>query len=75
MGKKKSQRFETTFGEMMAGIGVQKLSASPPKRTGSSASSPPSPVTSRERGEIQQLLDNIAELQQQRRALQLKIKS
>ena len=75
MGKKKSPRFETTFGEMMTGLGVQKLSVTPAKRE--SRDSPPaaSPMGSRDRSEIQQLLDNIAELHQQRRALQSKLKS
>ena len=75
MGKKKAPRFETTFGEMMAGLGVQKLPVTPSKSKSGNTRSAASPMDSRDRSEIQQLLDNIAELHQQRRALQLKIKS
>ena len=73
MGKKKAPRFETTFGEMMAGIGVQKLPVNRPQQEGR-APAGSAPMPARDRGEIQQLLDSVTELQQQRRALQLKLK-
>jgi hypothetical protein len=69
--KRKDPKFETSFSELMTGIGVKKISTSTAKK----ATDPSAPMASRDRGEIQQLLDTVAGLQQQRRALQAKIRS
>jgi hypothetical protein len=73
--EKKEPKFETTFGELMARQGIAPL----PEKKKSKAVTPESieipPMGSRDRGEIQQLLDTIAQLQQQRRDLQDKLRS
>ena len=94
MGKKKHRntprepKFETSFGDMMSGLGVKKIGI--PKKptttrqpgtitrrgtvTGQGTTSA-SPMTSQDKGEIQQLLNAISDLQQHRRTLQAKVKS
>jgi hypothetical protein len=68
--KSKTPRFETSFSELMNGIGVKKTRAAPQRGTVTASE----PMASRDRSELQQLLESVAELQQQRRALQAKIR-
>ncbi len=68
--KRREPRFETSFSELMTGIGVKKARPAPQRGTATASA----PMASRDRSELQQLLDNVAELQEQRRALQARIR-
>ncbi|MDG1484247.1 MAG: hypothetical protein P8R54_31940 [Myxococcota bacterium] len=68
--KRKEARFETSFSELMTGIGVKKARVAPQRGTATASE----PMASRDRSERQQLLDSVAELQQQRRALQARVR-